>query len=290
MRRRRKRKITLKRRLQWLGAWSVLIFAVLLTGGIVAGTFVGVRKICDNYMQKKSREAAAAAHMNEKKAQSGGNAEPEKDLQPDKEGGNLQAGEEDISQDGEENQLEEVLILVNKSFYLPTNYEIPLISLDNGQQIAEAMYGDLQNMLMDGARATKSTLLVSSGFRTSEKQGQLLKEEVEKNINAGMGEEEARKDALMTVAPAHYSEHETGLAVDIVSVANQRLDESQEDTAANQWLRENCADYGFILRYPRGKEDVTGFSYESWHFRYVGKAAAEEIMRRGITLEEYLGG
>ena len=167
---------------------------------------------------------------------------------------------------------------------------IPLISLDNGQQIAEAMYGDLQNMLMDGARATQGTLLVSSGFRTSEKQGQLLKEEVEKNINAGMGEEEARKDALMTVAPAHYSEHETGLAVDIVSVANQRLDETQEDTAANHWLQENCADYGFILRYPRGKEDVTGFSYESWHFRYVGKAAAEEIMQRGITLEEYLGG
>ena len=105
-----------------------------------------------------------------------------------------------------------------------------------------------------------------------------------------MGEEEARKDALMTVAPAHYSEHETGLAVDIVSVANQRLDETQEDTAANRWLRENCADYGFILRYPRGKEDVTGFSYESWHFRYVGKAAAKEIMQRGITLEEYLGG
>lgn len=290
MRRRRKRKITLKRRLQWLGAWSVLIFAVLLTGGIVAGTFVGIRKFCDNYTQKKSKEAAAAVHMNEKKTQSGGNDKPEKELQPDKEDGNLQAEEEDISQEGEEDELEEALILVNKSFYLPTNYEIPLISLDNGQQIAEVMYGDLQNMLMDGARATKSTLLVSSGFRTSEKQEQLLKEEIEKNINAGMGEDEARKDALMTVAPAHYSEHETGLAVDIVSVANQRLDETQEDTAANQWLRENCADYGFILRYPRGKEDVTGFSYESWHFRYVGKAAAEEIMQRGITLEEYLGG
>ena len=155
MRRRRKRKITLKRRLQWLGAWSVLIFAVLLTGGIVAGTFVGIRKFCDNYAQKKSREAAAT-HINERKTQSGGNSKLEKDLQPDKESGNLQEEEEDMLQEGEEDQLEETLILVNKSFYLPTNYEVPLISLDNGQQIAEVMYGDLQNMLMDGARATKN--------------------------------------------------------------------------------------------------------------------------------------
>ena len=103
-----------------------------------------------------------------------------------------------------------------------------------------------------------------------------------------MNEEEAREDALLTVAPAHYSEHETGLAVDIVAVTNQRLDATQENARENIWLQENCYKYGFILRYPKGKEEITGFSYESWHFRYVGKAAAKEIYDKGITLEEYL--
>ena len=88
--------------------------------------------------------------------------------------------------------------------------------------------------------------------------------------------------------PPGCSEHETGLALDIVSLDNQRLEEAQEETPENIWLRENCWKYGFILRYPRGKEDITGIDYEPWHFRYVGHAAAEEITRLGLTLEEYL--
>ena len=78
------------------------------------------------------------------------------------------------------------------------------------------------------------------------------------------------------------------MAVDIVSLEYQELDKEQEYTAENQWLRENCSRYGFILRYPPGTEAITGISYEPWHFRYVGMEEAEEIMRRGITLEEYL--
>ena len=89
--------------------------------------------------------------------------------------------------------------------------------------------------------------------------------------------------------PPGYSEHETGLAVDIVSFGYQVLDGKQENTNENKWLRENCSKYGFILRYPKEKEEITGISYEPWHFRFVGKEAAEEITRQGITLEEYLG-
>lgn len=73
------------------------------------------------------------------------------------------------------------------------------------------------------------------------------------------------------------------------SVIYRNYNLQQENTAENQWLRENCSRYGFILRYPRGKEDITQIDYESWHFRYVGVEAAQEIMSRGITLEEYLG-
>ena len=86
------------------------------------------------------------------------------------------------------------------------------------------------------------------------------------------------------------SEHQLGLAADIVSAGNQILDESQEQTPEQQWLLSHCQEYGFILRYPSGKTELTGVSYEPWHYRYVGVEAAGEIMEQGLCLEEYLEG
>ena len=80
-----------------------------------------------------------------------------------------------------------------------------------------------------------------------------------------------------------------GLAVDIVARDYQLLDERQEETAEQQWLMKNCWRYGFILRYPTDKTEETGIIYEPWHYRYVGREAAEEITRQEICLEEYLG-
>ncbi|MDE6759828.1 MAG: M15 family metallopeptidase [Lachnospiraceae bacterium] len=182
------------------------------------------------------------------------------------------------------------LLLVNKEKVLPEDYDVSIVSLNNGQQVAADIYDDLRDMLFTGEEEEGLSFLVASGYRTKEKQMQLVEEEIIKNQSFGMTYEEAYEDAMLTVAPTGYSEHETGLAVDIVAVANQRLDETQEYTRENQWLRENCYKYGFILRYPKDKEDITGFSYESWHFRYVGKEAAKEITEKGITLEEYLEG
>ena len=88
--------------------------------------------------------------------------------------------------------------------------------------------------------------------------------------------------------PPGYSEHSTGLAFDIVSSGYHGLTLKQEKTRENKWLREHCAEYGFILRYHKDKEEITKIRYESWHFRYVGVEAAEYIMKNGITLEEYL--
>lgn len=180
------------------------------------------------------------------------------------------------------------LILVNKQHCLPEDYEVSLHMLRNGQQVASLMYEDLRDMLFTGEAEEDISFIVSSGYRSEEKQSRLLQEEIDKNMGMGMTYDMAKEDALLTVAPAGYSEHETGLAVDIVAETNQRLDDTQEDTRENQWLQENCYKYGFILRYPKGKEDITGFSYESWHFRYVGKEAAKEIVEQEITLEEYL--
>lgn len=88
-----------------------------------------------------------------------------------------------------------------------------------------------------------------------------------------------------------YSEHQTGLAFDIGEVNYEKYWASSKfgETEAGKWVAANANRYGFILRYPKGKEDITGYMHESWHFRYVGKEIAEDIFKRNITLEEYLG-
>lgn len=96
-------------------------------------------------------------------------------------------------------------------------------------------------------------------------------------------------EAARWVAPPGTSEHQTGLALDIVSADYQLLDEKQAETPEQQWLMEHCWEYGFVLRYPTDKSAVTGIGYEPWHYRYVGKEAAREMVRRGVCLEEYLG-
>jgi D-alanyl-D-alanine carboxypeptidase len=87
--------------------------------------------------------------------------------------------------------------------------------------------------------------------------------------------------------PAGHSEHETGLAVDILSDTNSKMNETQADEAANKWLVENSWKYGFILRYPKDKTDITGIEYEPWHFRYVGCEAAEFLHEHDMVLEEF---
>lgn len=90
------------------------------------------------------------------------------------------------------------------------------------------------------------------------------------------------------VAYPGTSEHQLGLAADIVARSYQLLDDQQAQTAEARWLKEHCAEYGFILRYPTDKTSLTGVIFEPWHYRYVGEEAAREIMGQGICLEEYL--
>ena len=118
-------------------------------------------------------------------------------------------------------------------------------------------------------------------------QRQLFDEDVEARVSEGMTEDEAREETARWTMPPGCSEHETGLAVDIVATDNQRLDDTQEQTPETIWLHENCWRFGFILRYPAGKEDVTGIDYESWHYRYVGIEAARYLTEQQLTLDEF---
>lgn len=179
------------------------------------------------------------------------------------------------------------LILVNSWNKLPNNFGVKLKTLDSGHSIDERAYDDLITMIGD-AKSEGLSPIICSSYRTIERQIKLYKNEVESYISKGYLKDEAQFEAGKWVAVPGTSEHNTGLAVDIVSINYQLLDEKQENTPEQKWLMKNSYKYGFILRYPRDKKNITGISYEPWHYRYVGKKAALEIYRNGLCLEEYL--
>lgn len=180
------------------------------------------------------------------------------------------------------------LILVNSSHLVPDGYSVELTDLTDGEAVDSRIYDDLKAML-DAAEGEGLSPVICSSYRSLEKQTTLFEEQVSMNMSNGASREEAEKQAAVWVAPPGTSEHQLGLALDIVSSSYQGLDEAQEETAEQKWLMKHCAEYGFILRYPTDKSDITGIGYEPWHYRYVGKKAAKEIMKQGICLEEYLG-
>ncbi len=179
------------------------------------------------------------------------------------------------------------LLLVNKSKPVPDNFKVNLTQLKNGHAIDKRAYSDLQKM-MDDARAEGLSPLICSSYRAKEKQISLYNVKVKKYKEQGYSEEKAKAEAAKWIAIPGTSEHQTGLALDIVATSYQMLDEQQEKTSEQIWLMKNSYKYGFILRYPKDKSEVTGISYEPWHYRYVGKEAAAEITKKGISLEEYL--
>lgn len=181
------------------------------------------------------------------------------------------------------------LRLVNAAHPLPEDFTAPeLTQLRNRQAIDKRAYPALQQM-MDDARAAGLQPLICSSYRTRTTQERLFQNKIDRLVKQGYSREEAESLAAEWVARPGTSEHEAGLAVDIVDTNYQILDKQQEQTPVQQWLMEHCADYGFILRYPPDKSDLTGIGYEPWHYRYVGEEAAKEIMEQGICLEEYLG-
>ena len=167
---------------------------------------------------------------------------------------------------------------------MPENYEIELTQLANSQAVDSRIYPDLQRMF-DDARAEGLMPTISSSYRTADKQQQLLDDKLAAYENEGNSYEDAKELAEAWVAVPGTSEHQMGIAVDITSADR----EAQSPDIIWQWLKEHCSEYGFIVRYPDEKSDITGVINEPWHFRYVGTEAAKEIMDQGVCLEEYLG-
>lgn len=180
------------------------------------------------------------------------------------------------------------ILLINKDHPLEDTYRPSLVSLDKyGVQVDSSIYDDLCEMLKAGEQEGLR-FWIASAYRSPERQRELLDEDIEELIGRGYSYSEAYEEAVRETMPVGCSEHATGLAVDIVAKDYQMLDEKQGRTPEINWLQKNCSQYGFILRYPEGKEDITKVDYESWHFRYVGVGAAKEIMEQNLTLEEYM--
>ena len=177
-------------------------------------------------------------------------------------------------------------LLVNDWNPLPADYDntVSLAAVGN-QKVDSRILESLNAMISAGSAYG---IGVQSGYRSAEHQATLYWRQVNRFRNNGYGNTEAQSKAGTIVKRPGYSEHNSGLAVDMGGSGNFRLEEDFKYTEAYKWLIAHCADYGFILRFPEGKENETGVIYEPWHYRYVGVDAAKTIMERGITLEAYL--
>lgn len=174
------------------------------------------------------------------------------------------------------------LIVVNRWNEIPEDYSVKLTKLSNGQKVDDRIYSYLQEMF-DTMRVEGIYPVVREGYRTAEEQQEILDDKIFAYVKEGYPRKKAEKLAKAWVAVPGTSEHQLGIAVDIN--ADQSKSSNEE---VYTWLAENAHSYGFILRYPQQKEDITGTSYEPWHYRYVGKEAAEIIYTDQICLEEYM--
>lgn len=180
------------------------------------------------------------------------------------------------------------LILVNDSHPMEKGYVPELAKLSGNYKVDKRILKPLKKMLR-AAEKDGMDMYVCSAYRTVNKQKQLYNRRMGEEIRAGKSYWQAFEATRMGTALPGTSEHGLGIAVDIISNSYTKLDEKQKDTPEAKWLEKNCYKYGFILRYPVDKTEITGIMYEPWHYRYVGVEDATKIMKTGVTLEEYLG-
>lgn len=172
-------------------------------------------------------------------------------------------------------------ILVNKYNSLPNKYAPDdVVEMSDwyaypGNSIRKDVYDAFKDMSAD-AKEDGITLVVNSSYRTYE-----VQKEIYDDYEDSRGKDYADKYA----ARPDFSEHQTGLSLDIFTPGANMT--NFEDTEAFTWLNKNCYKYGFILRYPKGKENITGYNYEAWHYRYVGKELAKKVYDSGLTFDEY---
>ena len=183
------------------------------------------------------------------------------------------------------------LILVNPWEALPSEFDPNLVVTMNEQQIDSRIIQAWEEWYKAALDAGHQ-LFFASGHRTVERQSSNFNRTYNNYLSEGYSEEEALLKTKEYLTEPGHSEHHTGLAFDLLDqqwVASGRtLEPDYDSQASQQWLVDTMSDYGFILRYPKGKEEITGIQYESWHFRYVGEEHARFMELHDLVLEEYI--
>lgn len=239
---------------------------------LLAGGFLGA-KISQSVEQKKaSKEIAEVTAKLEKREQT--KVETLQDKL-------------DKIQNVEEKKIPWYLVLVNGKTPMKDGYVPKLKEIKKDYSVDERIADAAEKMLAD-AKAAGMKIVICSAYRSVERQEQVFNESLEERLERGMDYWDAFADNRLSVAEPGTSEHALGLALDLISNQYTELDKGQENTKEAKWLKENCHKYGFILRYPPEKTEITGIIYEPWHYRYVGVEDATKIMNLGVTLEEYL--
>ncbi len=183
------------------------------------------------------------------------------------------------------------LVLINPDHAIEKEPEMTFDEVQ-GYKFDSRIAGKVRELIA-AAKEDGYSLAIVSGYRTMDRSRVLYANKIAEYQAMGYDEAAARVEAAKWVAPPGTSEHHSGLAMDIVSgdyyTKYSDLVEEFENEPEAVWLRENCARFGFVLRFPKDKVEVTGINYEPWHFRYVGEEHAAAIMEQGLCLEEYLG-
>ncbi len=181
------------------------------------------------------------------------------------------------------------LLLVNRNYILPEDFTVKTTAVKGGGQSLDYRVTPHYDKMIAAAEADGISLIPVSGYRSVERQRTNFERKIKLYMDKGYSKAEATRLASEIVLMPSTSEHNAGLAMDFGTNGNYTLDENFAKTEAFEWLSENAADYGFILRYPEDAQDITMVTYEPWHWRYVGVENAKKIKASGLTLEEYLG-
>ena len=256
------------------------IVTIALIGLLGVGTAAGIF-LSDRSQQQ---EPPSADIQQEEKEEAPVESSSQKEEQ---EQSSQETKQQQLAEEFAKEKEEYYLLLANAENPLPQDWSIQTEEVQNGYEMDKRAAPAMREMIQ-AAKEDGVELMLCSAYRSVEKQPQLFDRSQQAYMAQGMSEEEAyAKTATETAIPG-TSEHQTGLAADIVTPTYQMLDAGFADTPAGQWLSEHAAEYGFVLRYPQDKQEVTGIIYESWHYRFVGKTHAKLMKESGLCLEEYL--
>lgn len=260
--------------------FTTIIIGILIFGG-------GMFYAYENFFAEKSGENIASAQAVQKSvtpSQPATSAQPSTSAQP----ASAAESTEKYNQIEIKKSESWKLILVNKKNALTKKSKPEKLSAVQGKIKMDARVNQAMKDMIAAAKADDISLIVCSGYRTYDYQETLFNKKKKYYLDKKMTEEQAILEAAKVVAKPGTSEHQTGLAADIVTKSYQALDEGFADTEAYEWLNEHAAEYGFILRYPKADTAITGVIYEPWHYRYVGVEMAKQIKSEKLCFESFL--